>query len=718
MGITRTQIDRISVGGLLILGFGTIMIVLAVVVAVSAWQYRELQQKDEDLDLITDIAFALDDARFDVALSTLLLERYVISGSDILIPEIRLNAGEAESAITRVLDLEVAQAFDFGVESDEEELAELEAIRAETADFTATVEEVIALRQSSDTEAARTALESAAPQITLLGTRLADATLDKREELLPLQNKLETSRDVAFWLLLALGAGGAVIGLAATFVITRSIVKPLSSLKSAALAIADGNLNVRAQPRGPTELAQLGASISQMTDSLIKDRETITHLAYHDALTNLPNRTLLEDRAGVAFAQARRGGHSTAIVSLDIDRLKMVNDTLGHPAGDELLKAAAIRLGGLIRQGDTLARIGGDEFVAILSHCRTASDGVNAAIRMVEAFKTPFEVDGEHVRATVSAGISFFPGDGDSLKSLVKKADAAMYRAKRSGGRGYRVYDGSMNARASERMEIERGLYHALERDELTVHYQPQVSPHTGSVAGVEALIRWQHPERGLVPPDEFIPVAEESSLIITIGEWVLREACRQVGQWQSQGLPHLRLAVNVSTRQFQRSDFVKTVRCSLEETGFDPRLLELEVTESLIIEDTEGARASLEELSAMGIRIAIDDFGTGYSSLQHLRTLPIDVLKIDRSFVSNLTTNANDTAIALSVISLAHSLNFTVVAEGVETPEQLAFLREHQSDLYQGFLHSRPLPADQIHTLLKGVPEATAASAPSPDRA
>jgi diguanylate cyclase (GGDEF)-like protein/PAS domain S-box-containing protein len=429
--------------------------------------------------------------------------------------------------------------------------------------------------------------------------------------------------------------------------------------------------------------------------------ELARHMAYHDYLTGLPNRALFDDRLSVALAQAKRHDDGLALMSLDLDRFKLFNDTLGHAAGDTVIKAVAMRLTKVLRGGDTVARVGGDEFLLLLTSVDDAESGAKIAQKVLRIFDRPFKVEGLELHGTASIGISLFPHDGDDGETLMRNADAAMYRAKETGRNNYQLYAPVMNVRAAERLTLENDMRLALKRREFEIYYQPQVNIDTGRIVGCEALVRWNHPSRRMLGPNEFIPLAEETGLIVHLGEWVLRNACRQVHRWQERGLPDVRLAVNISMRQFQRREFVDTVREILIETGFEPGLLELEITESIAMQDEEQTISTLRRLRDLGVRISIDDFGTGYSSLKYLKDMPIDALKIDQSFVRDLTTNGNDAAIAINIIAIAHSLQLSVIAEGVETGEQLAFLKAKRCDEFQGYLCKKPMPAASFAKLL-----------------
>ena len=428
--------------------------------------------------------------------------------------------------------------------------------------------------------------------------------------------------------------------------------------------------------------------------------ELIVYQAHHDALTSLPNRTFFKDRLTHALALARRTGQRLAVFFLDLDQFKLVNDTLGHSMGDRLLQAVAERLQSSLREGDVIARVGGDEFTLLIADLADTDHGgpvTPIAQKLLQELARPFLVEGHELFATASIGIALFPSDGEDAETLLKSADGAMYRAKDAGRNGYQFCTPELNIRVQERMDLENGLRRALARGELLLHYQPQVSLRTGRVVGVEALLRWRHPERGVLEASEFIGLAEESRLILPLGEWVLREACAQVRDWHDRGYRELRMAVNVSARQFQQRDFVDMVEESLAQTGLSPGMLDLEITESTAMQNVELAATTLRTLRDRGLRLSIDDFGTGYSSLAHLRRFPLSAVKVDRSFVRDLATDSSDAAIVAAVIALARSLNLGVIAEGVENEEQLAFLRAHSCEEGQGFLMARPLPADAL---------------------
>jgi len=426
----------------------------------------------------------------------------------------------------------------------------------------------------------------------------------------------------------------------------------------------------------------------------------IAHAASHDFLTGLPNRLLLNDRIEFAIALAARHGKAIAVLFLDLDGFKHVNDSLGHSTGDKLLQSIATRLAQSVRVADTVSRQGGDEFVVLLSEVERAEDAAVTAVRILQAVAEPHEIDGRDLQVTASVGVSVYPEDGKDAEALIKNADTAMYQAKDMGRQTYRFFKPLMNARAVERQSIEADLRRALQREELILHYQPKVRISTGKITGVEALVRWKHPTRGLVPPSRFIPVAEDCGLILPIGNWVLGEACRQAREWAAAGLVAGTMAVNVSAMQFRKDDFVDSLVDILSESGLDPELLQLELTESVLMTRAELSTTILQGLRKRGVQIVIDDFGTGYSSLSYLQRFPVDCLKIDQSFVRQIG-NDGDAPLVTAIIDMAHTLKLRVVAEGVETDEELAFLRAHDCDEGQGFYFNRPLIPEDVARLL-----------------
>jgi diguanylate cyclase (GGDEF)-like protein/PAS domain S-box-containing protein len=431
-------------------------------------------------------------------------------------------------------------------------------------------------------------------------------------------------------------------------------------------------------------------------------QEALEFQANHDILTGLPNRNLLQDRIRQAVVHADRHDTLTAVALINLDNFGLVNDTLGRDAGDRVLKELALRVSAGVRSLDTVARLAGDEF-ALVSYDHENEDAVSAELQRVhDTLSRPFNVDGREIFITTSSGVVLYPQDAKSVEDLLRNANAAMHRAKARGKNNIQFYAPDMNARIGERLDLYGKLRHALERGEFQLHYQPQVELKTGGMVGVEALIRWKHPELGMVSPARFIPLAEETGLIVPIGEWVLRTACAQNRKWQEAGLPPITVAVNLSGRQFTEKNLVQMVERTLRETRLEPRYLELEITEGVVMDNPAGVIVTLTALRDMGVQLSIDDFGTGYSSLNYLKRFPVNRLKIDQSFVRDITTDADDAAIARAVISLGHTLNLKVIAEGVETKEQLAFLRLSGCDEKQGYYFSKPLATEDMTEFLK----------------
>jgi diguanylate cyclase (GGDEF)-like protein len=419
----------------------------------------------------------------------------------------------------------------------------------------------------------------------------------------------------------------------------------------------------------------------------------MSHLAQHDYLTGLPNRMLLNDRLSQAVSYAKRHGTQIAVLFLDLDNFKHINDSLGHLVGDKLLESVAQRLVRQVRQSDTVSRQGGDEFVILLHEDMHAESAAIAAEKIVQSLTLPHHIDKHELHITTSIGISLFPGDGNDAVTLIKNADTAMYHAKKKGRNNYQFFKSDMNVRAVERQSIEADLRRAIDHEEFVLHYQPKVNLSTGEVTGAEALIRWIHPTKGMIFPESFIEIAEDCGLIIPIGRLVLRQACRQASEWTKQGMPPISIAVNISALEFRQQHFFESVREILHETGMDPRFLQLELTESVLMRNIESSATILRALKDLGVQLAVDDFGTGYSSLSYLHQFPIDVLKIDQSFVKNISSNVSNGIIVNAVIKMGGSLNQSVIAEGVETQEQLTFLNAHQCNEGQGYFFGWPSP-------------------------
>ena len=430
--------------------------------------------------------------------------------------------------------------------------------------------------------------------------------------------------------------------------------------------------------------------------------QRITYMASHDTLTKLPNRALLQDRIQQTLAYNSRHNQLAAVIFIDLDKFKVINDTLGHDVGDGLLQEAAARLVAEVRSEDTVARQGGDEFIILLSDISHPEDAGGIAQKLLDSLLQTFTIKGKELHISASIGIAIFPNDGNDMESLLKNSDIAMYHAKESGRNNYQFFSAEMNEQAAERHSLIGDLRHAVARNELFLVYQPVVDMVSGDMAGMEVLLRWQHPVLGLISPVKFIPLAEESGLILPISEWVLRSACEQLLEWQKQGYEVPRLAINLSAKQLLQKSLADTIALILGETGVEPRYIGVEITESMLVHNVEEVVVTLQSLSNLGLEISIDDFGTGYSSLSYLKRFPINKLKIDKSFVDDIATDPDDAAIVKAIIAMAHGLSMKVVSEGVETKQQLDFLRLHGCEQYQGYIFSKPLPAAEIVTKLQ----------------
>ena len=499
----------------------------------------------------------------------------------------------------------------------------------------------------------------------------------------------------------------------------NSIIRPINILKNATRLLAKGNLGERVEIKTHDEIGQLSESFNKMgsvlnettvsRDSLIeqvemrkKSEKRAEHMAYHDQLTGLPNRHLLIDRLAQTIAQKQRDNKLAAVIFIDLDNFKLVNDSLGHAAGDILIKSTAERLKKGVRASDTLARHGGDEFTVLIHDMSKVEYITNIVEMFFSAFETPFNIEGQNFFITISVGISVYPTDGSDADTLLKNADTAMYRAKASGKNSYQLFRSDMNDRAIERLNLEYRLRKAIKNEEFLLYFQPQIDTTTGEVSGVESLVRWKDPHNGIIPPGQFIPMAEDTGLIIPIGNWVMRTACAQNKLWQDNGMKPFTIAVNISMRQFKQKDFISTVTTILQETNLEPQYLELELTETIVMEDMNATLKILHSLKSLGIRLSIDDFGTGYSSLAYLKEMPINMLKIAQEFVRDINVDQNDVAIAKATIQMAQSMGLEVIAEGVETIEHQRVLTALNCKKTQGYLFSKPLPADEFEVFIE----------------
>jgi diguanylate cyclase (GGDEF)-like protein/PAS domain S-box-containing protein len=443
-------------------------------------------------------------------------------------------------------------------------------------------------------------------------------------------------------------------------------------------------------------------SCRDITERILQEQQ-LAHMATHDPLTNLPNRVLCVDRLKQAIVEAERRECMVGVLFLDLDGFKVINDTHGHETGDQLLKAVAKRLSACVRSVDTIARVGGDEFIIVLPEVCHEQDVAQVAQRTLDGFMTPFRVEGHEFFMTASVGITLFPLDDREVNNLLKNADIAMYTAKERGRNRYQFYTPSLNERVSKRLTMERDLRRALDREQFTIHYQPEINVTSNRIVGIEALVRWEHPERGLVPPSDFIALAEETGLIVPLGEWVLLRACAQNRCWQAAGFPALKVAVNISGRQFRQHNLISIITRILKETALDSSFLEIEITEGALMDDEETSLRMLRGIRDMGVGVTIDDFGTGYSSLSYLRRFPIGAIKIASTFVRDIASHKSNGAVASAIIAMAQNLRLSVVAEGVETEEQLVYLRSRKCDRMQGYYFSKPLPAREFASLLQG---------------
>ncbi len=507
-----------------------------------------------------------------------------------------------------------------------------------------------------------------------------------------------------------MGLGGAfVLAWILASRLQRVISQPIEQLAAAMKSVSkERNYSQRVKMESHDELGSLIDDFNEMLVQIeMRDQELrnkqnrLDYLAHHDTLTNLPNRLLFQDRLRHAISKARRMQQIMALLFLDLDRFKNINDSLGHEVGDQVLQEVAKRLTNIVRESDTLARLGGDEFVIALEQNTESRELTIVAQKILETLSTAFHIDTHELYITASIGISLYPANGLTPETLMKTADVAMYRAKEKGRNNFQFFALEMNERAHQALFLENNLRKAIDNQELALYYQPQVEITTGKTTGMEALIRWHHPTRGVIPPDKFIPMAEETGLIIPIGKWVINTACQQTMQWQQAGFPPCKVAVNISPRQFRQSDLVETVAQALDESGLAACWLELEITENVLVEDVAQTITIMESLNSLGVSLAIDDFGTGYSSLSYLHRFPLSKLKIDRSFVQSIGGPAGNQAIVEAIIALACALDLEVIAEGIENQEQIAFLKERGCFYGQGFYFSRPLPVDACEQFL-----------------
>lgn len=645
---------------------------------------------------------------------------FIVSGDELERRQVTKYAANTIIAVDTLLHELRTHALE-GVEGEDEDRRVAEIIKEKQGELFGLILKAERLKSAGQTEEAYMVFENEVEPLmteTILPAivTLMEDSQGEVEDMVSELSRLMFNAAAKGALLLLVVTGFAVV---LSVWLTRGIIAALNRLIKGTKCIGAGSLTHRVRLENKDEFCELAEHFNGMVDNLqettvsrdllskeVEERkrieERISEMAYYDQLTGLPNRALLMDRIAQALVMAQRESTIFAVLFFDLDRFKIINDTLGHTMGDEVLKDVSERLKRYTRRSDTLARQGGDEFTVVAQNIANIEDVTKIAENILSAFKKPFSIQKQQFSISVSMGISIYPNDGVDAETLIKNADIALYKSKDGGRNSFRFYDSTMDEGIATRLTLGNKLCAAIEKNEFLIHYQPQVDTSTGEIFGFEALVRWQDPDGGLISPGEFIPVAEDTGLIVPLGEWILREACKQNKEWQNKGLKEMSVSVNISMLQFKQKEFVSKVERVLEETGLDPKYLELELTESIVMKDAESTLKVLHKLKSIGLRLSIDDFGTGYSSLEYLTRMPIDMLKIDQSFVKDITSNPDDVVIARAIIQMAHNLQLDVIAEGVETRDQFELLNNLRCGKIQGYLFSRPLPPSEITELLQ----------------
>lgn len=681
--------SHLSVRARIVLAFSFTVLAFASVAVVSARQFRSHRADMADAQAAAAAASSLESVQIGILTQNLQLEIVLANGDDEVASQIRESSGQLETQIQTFLD-NAREANDDG------QIEALTEVQTGVGSLLALSDTILRDEEAGDVAAASAAMGTYIALLPNVDSILGEAISEERAAMMQARMHANGTASFAFWLLVISSGVGVVFGIVLSALIARSIIKPLSSLERAAKAISSGDTTARARASGaPPELRRLGSALDGMADSLL-------HLARHDPLTGLPNRLLLDDRTAQALAQARRTRSELAIMFLDLDRFKIVNDTLGHEGGDRLLKEVGDRLTKLVREGDTVSRVGGDEFALLLPNIHETDGVIAVGERVLQALAEPHFIAGREFHVPVSIGVAVWPDDGDDTQTLLEHADTAMYRAKEEGGNRYQAHTPEMQTLIQRQVVLEASMRKALKNGEFVVYYQPQMDLETEHIVGMEALVRWDDPAGGIILPGEFIPLLEDSGMIVELGEWVLREACKQMKTWQEASVAFLPVSVNLSPRQLRQRGLIDMITGILDETGLEPRYLDIEITESITMQEDYETIETLRKLRETGISVSIDDFGTGYSSLAYLRKYPVDTIKIDKVFVDDIKNSHEEAPLVTAILAMARSLDLKVVAEGVETAEQQLYLKDRQCGTMQGYLLSKAVPAEELGEMLK----------------